>query len=171
MKQTSARKLQEKKLDLNVRPFLGVHYESSCGLLTRPAQHLSGSALCASRVEGASLTMAMLAVSAVVGVVVHAYACACMCVCVPQSKQEQMAAAAAEVEALRQRVSMQTVSKADLQRMIMERCARLSSLGAWPTAAHAGHCRQCLASLARTRVGAVRSLMQPAGGSLWASPH
>lgn len=45
------------------------------------------------------------------------------------ARQEQIAAAAAEVEALRQRVAGQTVNKADMNRMIMERCVGGAGVG------------------------------------------
>ncbi len=45
------------------------------------------------------------------------------------ARQEQIAAAAEEVEALRQRVAGQTVNKADMNRMIMERCVRGAGRG------------------------------------------
>lgn len=38
-----------------------------------------------------------------------------------QAKQDQIAGAVADVEQLRQRVASQTINKADLNRMIMER--------------------------------------------------
>lgn len=49
-----------------------------------------------------------------------------------KAKEDQIAAAISDVQQLRQRVASQTVNKADVNRMIMERCADWNPYAARP---------------------------------------